>query len=91
MMRQNIIDQVDREVDSIVPVTKIKQSAKKQSRFMTKLNESLTEKHITKERIATRFPVFKDVKKLWTYDYAGEEKKRFKGDLQWDPSSLNSL
>jgi len=49
--------------------------------------ESLTEKQITKERIATRFPVFKDVKKLWSYDFAAEEKKRFKGELQWDPQA----
>ena len=37
-----------------------------------------------------RYPKFKDVKKLWHFDYAAEEKKRFKDkppELMWDPSA----
>ena len=34
---------------------------------------------------ATRYPVFKDVKSKWSFDYAAEEKKRFKGQLLWAP------
>ena len=49
----------------------------------------MTEKDIHKDRVATRFPVFKDVKKLWSYDYAAEEVKRFKAELQWNPLILS--
>ena len=37
------------------------------------------ERLLGKGRQVTRYPVFKDVKKLWTYNYAAEEAKRFKG------------
>lgn len=38
---------------------------------------------------ATRYPVFKDVKKLWQFDYAAAERRRFKGALMWDSSKLH--
>lgn len=37
----------------------------------------------------TKYPVYKDVKKLWSFDYKAEEKKRFKGEVMWDPSYLS--
>jgi len=37
------------------------------------------------QRQATRNPVFKDVAKLWSYDFSSEEKKRFKGIPVWIP------
>ena len=36
----------------------------------------------------TRYPVFKDVKSLWTYDYAAEERKRFKATPMWVPNPM---
>ncbi len=57
---------------------------------MTRRHESMTEKDIGKDRVATRFPVYKDVKKLWSYDYAAEEKKRFKGEAMWNPQGLDA-
>jgi hypothetical protein len=56
-----------------------------------KRNYSITEKDITKEKIATKFPVYKDVKKLWSYDFASEEKKRFRGELVWNPHVVSPL
>ena len=37
-------------------------------------------------QIATKYPVFKDEKKLWQFDYEKEEKKRFRGEVMRDPS-----
>ena len=90
-MRQNLLESIEHEPDSTPPMTRVRPSGKTESRFMTRLNESLTEKQITKERVATRFPVFKNVGKLWSYDYAAEEKKRFKGELQWRPDMIPAL
>jgi len=36
---------------------------------------------------ATRYPVFKDVQKLWSFDYQAEEQKRFKAQPMWIPHS----
>jgi hypothetical protein len=43
------------------------------------------EKLLGPTRQATRYPVFKDVQKLWTFDYAAEEKKRLKALPMWIP------
>jgi len=51
----------------------------------------LTEKEINKRILATKFPVFKNVQAMWSYDYKAEERKRFKGELMWDPSSLDHM
>ena len=36
----------------------------------------------------SRFPVFKNISHNWSYDYKGEEKKRFRGSSVWDPTVL---
>ena len=46
--------------------------------YMTSRNESLLEKQINQNKLCTKYPVFKDVKGQWSYDYKAEEKKRFK-------------
>lgn len=52
---------------------------------MLSRKDSLLEKDLNKNNLATRFPVFKDVKGMWYYNFAEEEKKRFKGEAMWDP------
>lgn len=44
------------------------------------------EKLLGPTRQATRYPVFKDAKSFWSYDYAGEERKRFKATPMWIPN-----
>jgi hypothetical protein len=42
---------------------------------------------------AKRYPCFKDVSKLWHFDYQAEEKKRFSNrppELMWDSQVLSS-
>lgn len=45
---------------------------------------------------AKKFPRFKEVHSLWRFDYAEEEKKRFRAngrrppELMWDPHALSS-
>ena len=60
------------------------------SSFLLKRAEKLTveerEKLLGPLRQATRYPVFKDVSKLWKYDFAAEEKKRFKATPVWVPN-----
>ena len=57
---------------------------------MTKLAPNLTlqeqEKLLGPQRQATRYPVFKNVKATWSFNYATEEKKRFKALPLWVPS-----
>jgi hypothetical protein len=41
---------------------------------------------------AKRYPCFKDVSKLWHFDYQAEEAKRFSNqppELMWDPTVLS--
>ncbi|CDW78176.1 UNKNOWN [Stylonychia lemnae] len=73
--------------------TKLEQQTKIQtldpnSIYMASRNESLIEKQINQNRLATKYPVFKDVKGQWSYNYEAEEKKKFKGELAWDPNKL---
>ena len=57
--------------------------------YMLKVSEylppELKEKLLGPNTQATRYPVFKDVQKLWTFDYAAEEKKRLKALPMWVP------
>lgn len=59
-------------------------------RYMLKQAPSMTneekEKTLGPGRQATRYPVFKDVEKLWSFNYQAEEKKRFKALPMWVPS-----
>ena len=60
-------------------------------KYLRERRESLVEKQITKEKLATKFPVFKDVKGSWSYNYAAEEKKRFKAEVMWEPEKIRSM
>eukprot|EP00347_Sterkiella_histriomuscorum_P007792 403347545 len=55
---------------------------------MTSRSDSLLEKQLCKDKLATKFPVFKDVTSSWSYNYDVEEKKRFKGELMWNPVAI---
>ncbi len=55
-------------------------------KIMPKLSDAEKEKTLGPDRQAVRYPVLKDVKKLWSYDFAKEEKKRFKGLPVWEPT-----
>ena len=47
------------------------------------------EVEISFDKQASRFPVYKDVSRLWHYDYKSAEQKRFKATQMWDPSRLD--
>lgn len=59
-------------------------------RYMLKISPPITieekEKILGPRCQATRYPVFKDVQKLWSFNYQTEEKKRFKALPMWIPS-----
>jgi hypothetical protein len=63
--------------------------------FLQKVAEPMTieqkEKLLGPNSQCTRYPVFKDFKKLWSYNYAAEEKKRFKGLPMWIAPSESVL
>ena len=46
------------------------------------------EKELGKNKQATKYPVYKDVGKLWSFDYAAEEKRRLKAELKWQPGVI---
>ena len=47
------------------------------------------EVEVSLNRQSTRFPVYKDVSRLWHYDYKDAERKRFTATQMWDPTKID--
>ena len=50
-----------------------------------RLTDEEKEKLLGPQRQCTKYPVFKDVSKCWSFDFAAEERKRFKATPVWVP------
>lgn len=48
----------------------------------------MDEKQVGKDKQATRYPIYKDVKGQWNFNYTAEERKRFKAELMWIPGVI---
>ena len=48
------------------------------------------EVQVSYDRQASKFPVYKDVSRLWHYDYKEAERKRFKATQVWDPTKIET-
>ena len=53
--------------------------------MLSRSDYSNIEKQLGKDRQCSKYPVFKDVKRLWKFDYCKEETKRFKATSMFEP------
>ena len=49
------------------------------------------EVEVSFDKQANKFPVYKDVSRLWHYDYKEAEQKRFKATQVWDPTKASGV
>jgi hypothetical protein len=79
-------DELGKHFGSKLSLVKYEDPRKKYLLKITpRYSEGEKEKLLGPGRQATRYPVYKDVSRLWTYNYAAEEAKRFKATLMWAP------
>ncbi len=83
-------EQQEQRIESTANTSTCVKYTDPRDRYLLKQVPAMTteekEKTLGPGRQATRYPVFKDVEKLWSYNYQAEEKRRFKGFPMWVPS-----